>query len=82
MVSDDELARHVEAYERTGRDGELRTRVDRIEERTRIVHDELLHRIEAARANAATRDDLSDIVERLDAIESRLDDLEADVADD
>jgi tetrahydromethanopterin S-methyltransferase subunit G len=81
MVSDDELARHVEAFERTGEQGDLEERVDRIERHARTVHDELLHRVEATRANAATRDDLSDIVERLEAIETRLDALESDSDD-
>ena len=80
MVSDDELARHVEAFEKTG-DGTIEQRVDRIQSEARLVHDELLHRIESTRANAATRDDLSELTERLDAIESRLDALEADVDD-
>jgi tetrahydromethanopterin S-methyltransferase subunit G len=80
MVSDDELARHVEAFERTGTRADLEERVDRIERHARTVHDELLHRVEATRANAATRDDLADIVDRLDTIESRLDALETELA--
>ena len=82
MVSDDELARHVEAYERCGERDGLEQRVERIAEHTRIVHDELYHRIESARANAATRDDLTVLVERLEDIESRLDELEADCRSD
>ncbi|WP_255196007.1 hypothetical protein [Halorarius litoreus] len=80
MVSDDELARHVESFERAG-GSDIEQRVGQLEEHAHIVHDELMHRIESTRANAATRDDLSALVERLDAIEDRLDDLEATVDD-
>ncbi len=72
MVSDDELERHIESVEGRGL-GEV---TGEISEEARAVHDELLSRIEATRADAASREEMSDLAERIEAIETRLDAVE------
>lgn len=87
MVSDDELERRIAEFERTGSpdqcpgpsagSNENVERLERLEENARDVHQELARRIERTQESAADEASLRDLVARVEAIERRLEDLEA-----
>ncbi|WP_435194340.1 hypothetical protein [Natronomonas sp. EA1] len=81
MASDEELSKHIQAYERGDEPDatELRARVRQLESATRDANAALAERIERRERDGVTHDDLIGVLERLDAIESRLDDLEAEL---
>lgn len=83
MVDDEQLAQHIEQHEdsfggEVG-NGELRERIERLEENAAGVHDELARRIDETREQAADgstvqqlAEKLADIEERLSAVEEQL----------
>lgn len=80
MVSDDELERRIDAFEQGEQgDAELEERVEQLERDARDVHGELARRIEHAEEQAVTSVELESVIDRLDAVETRLDELESRV---
>jgi polyhydroxyalkanoate synthesis regulator phasin len=79
MASDEELARHVSQVEGCrGHDGPSAVEeLDEYREAAGEIHDELARRIEQIDEKSADEADLAAVVERLERLESRLDDLES-----
>jgi polyhydroxyalkanoate synthesis regulator phasin len=79
MASDEELARHVSEMEgRRGAGGSSTVEeLDEYREAAGEIHDELARRIERVDERTAEEADLASVVERLERLESRLDDLES-----
>jgi polyhydroxyalkanoate synthesis regulator phasin len=79
MASDEELARHVSQVEGCRGHGGASAveELDEYREAAGEIHNELARRIERVDEEAADEADLASVVERLERLESRLDDLES-----
>ncbi|MFT4884575.1 MAG: hypothetical protein ACI8U4_002091 [Natronomonas sp.] len=79
MASDEELARHVSQVEGCQGHGNTAAteELDEYREAAGEIHDELARRIERVDEKSADEADLATVVERLERLESRLDDLES-----
>lgn len=82
MASDKELARHVAQLEddadaRTAAASSVRDELDEYKAVAGEIHDELARRIEAVDDSKPDETALADVVERLDRLEARIDDLES-----
>lgn len=79
MASDEELARHVSQMEgcRGHGDTSAVAELDEYREAAGEIHNELARRIERVDDESADETDLAAVVERLDRLEARLDDLES-----
>jgi polyhydroxyalkanoate synthesis regulator phasin len=79
MASDEELARHVSKVEGCRGHGGASAveELDEYREAAGEIHNELARRIEHVDEEAADEADLATVVERLERLETRLDDLES-----
>jgi hypothetical protein len=79
MVSDEELAAHVRRAEqdRTAPEPRLTERLDRMQSTARCVHDELARRVERVDATTADAEALDDLVDRIERLETRLEEVES-----
>ncbi|MFQ3320072.1 MAG: CRP-like cAMP-binding protein [Natronomonas sp.] len=83
MASDEELARHVAQLEDATKTdtSALQEELDEYKSVAGEIHDELARRIESVDEHAADEATLADVVDRLDRLEARLDDLDDRVQD-
>lgn len=83
MASDDEIARQVRQREHEGwldpSGGPAHEDLQEYREMAGEIHDELARRIRDVDDRSASEDDLADLVEKLEALENRLDDIEDDL---
>lgn len=82
MVTDEELKAHVQRVERVEQarrteGAALAHRVEDIESTARCVHNELARRIERVDTSSADEAALTDLVDRIEGIEDRLDAIES-----
>jgi hypothetical protein len=78
MVSDEELKQHVKRVEQEqAMAPEVAHRIDELESTARCVHNELARRIESTAADSADADSLVALESRIEAMERRLERLEA-----
>lgn len=82
MASDDELARRIAQQEQGGASAPegappATEELDEYKATAGEIHDELARRIDRVDEESVDEAALSDVVERLDRLESRLDDLES-----
>ena len=78
MASDEEIARQVERMETARGIGEepCRAELEAFRETATDVHDELARRVQKVDDEAVSNDELAAVLERIEDIEARLDDLE------
>ena len=78
MASDEEIARQVERIETARGTGEkpCRTGLEAFREPATDVHDELARRVQKVDDEPVSDEELAAVVERLEDIEARLDEIE------